>query len=386
MSQSSNQRPSWGARTALTWALSALLVGSATGCVRTETAVRGPSADAAPIIPFNSNFWSYWTHYWTTWLPDHPVYEMIELSAYENPSDPSDVLVRVFLTERAGRKKQYFYLNDEAETRRSRANSYFREIEYRRSGEPGGPQNLSVAFADKDGVPIRWSIRFGPDARLRAHGAGLTPSIHSVGSVLLFALRTRTVDTHDDRVTFGGVDYASKRAADDRTPATRSWYNPDYYSAVLVHGTATFTWDEGVLKNSWNRTFTKTAGEARRYRSQELGPENFIEFKLDRQGGLRAYSHFSRGHSFNFAFEPAIPSLTRARSGDVVRFSASFDKRRPLMTGRVVVRRLEPGAMRLDWVPTGPDWAIGRDFQSEIRAKGTGYLLTTAEKPAESAH
>jgi hypothetical protein len=94
------------------------------------------------VVPLNTNFWSYWTHYWTTWLPDHPVYEMIELTAYENPEDPADYLVRVFLTEREGRKQQYFYLNDEDEVRRTRANAYFRQIMYRRSGPESGPSQV----------------------------------------------------------------------------------------------------------------------------------------------------------------------------------------------------------------------------------------------------
>lgn len=361
-------------------ALAALLALATGGCTGADQARPGrPEQSDAPVVPFNSNFWSYWTHYWTTWLPDHPVYEMIELTAYENPADPADVLVRIFLTERAGSKKQYFYLNDEAETRRSRANSYFRDIAFRRSGVAGGPQDLEVSFTDKDGVPIHWSIRFGPDARLRDHGAGLTPSIHSVGSVLLLALRTRTVDTHDDRVSFGDIDYASKRAADDLTRGTRSWFNPDYYSAVIIHGKVAFTWKDGVLTNGWGRTFTRAAGKGGWYRSQSLGPENYIAFRTDRRGGLRSYSHFSRGHSLNFAFEPAIPSVARARGGEKVRFSASFDDRKPLMTGEVRVSRPRPDLINLEWVPTGPEWAIGRDFRSTIRTTETGYELVTME-------
>ncbi|HYE27696.1 MAG TPA: hypothetical protein VEA61_05625 [Allosphingosinicella sp.] len=363
---------------AAAFAAALLLAAPAPG--RADPPVERPAA--APLIPFNSNFWSYWTHYWATWLPDHPVYEMIELTAWENPKDPSDRLVRIFLTERAGRKRQYFYLDNEAETRRSRANSHFRDIEYSRSGGPGRPQNLLVAFTDKDGVPIRWRVTFGPEARLRDHGAGLTPSIHSVGGVLLFALRTRTADTHDDEVRFGGVDYASQRPAEDRTPGTRSWFNPDYYSAVLVHGKATFSWRDGVLTNSsWGRTFTP-AGGARRFRSQVLGPDNFIRFDVDRHGGLRRYAHFSRGHSLNFAFRPALPAPARARDGDLVRFGVSFDDRRALMTGTVRIARPEPGLLRLDWVPSGPAWAVGRDFRSELRLQGSGYELATAETRA----
>lgn len=366
----------------------AFLAPSVEGCASGAGAAATPSSPReAPVVPFNSNFWSYWTHYWATWLPDHPVYEMIELTAYENPKDPSDVLVRVFLTERAGRKRQFYYLNDEGEVRRSRAAAHFREIAYRRSGPAGGPQNLQVSFTDKDGVPIEWSIAFDPSARMRDHGAGLTPSIHSLGGILLFALRTRTVDTHDDRAVFAGVDYAHKGGPEDRAPGTRSWFNPDYYSAVLVFGRTGFTVKDGALANSWGRTFQPTPRNPRTYRTSALGrPDNFIVFDTDAKGGIRRYSHFSRGRSLDFRFKPAIPSLAHARDGQVVRFDASFDGRRPLMSGEVRVRRPGPDGMVLEWSPTGPAWALGRDFWSVVRAQDAGYEVTsTADRAAVPA-
>jgi len=363
-------------------ALAALLAGPLTGCTTANGAVRNAAtARDAPAVPFNSNFWSYWTHYWTTWLPDHPVYEMIELTAYENPKNPSDVLVRVFLTERTGGKRQYYYLNKEDEVRRARATAFFREIDFKRSGPAGGPQNLEVSFRDKDGVPIQWKIRFGPEAVLRERSAELTPSIHSLGGILLFALRTRTVDTHDDSVLFGGVDYAAKNAADDRTPGTRSWFSPEYYSAVLVHGRNSFEWKNAMLTNTWGRTFTPARTKnGRIYRSQLLSPENFVEFETDRAGQIRTYSHFSRGHSLNFTFRPAVPTVARARNGQVIRFSVSFDSRSPLMTGGVRIHKDNPDAMVLEWIPAGPAWAIGRNFWSVLRLEGQGYELTTTEK------
>ena len=349
-------------------------------CVSSALAQERQRAGAnAPIIPINSNYWSYWTDYWATWLPDHPVYEMIELTAYRNPADPSDVFVRIFLTERSGRKTQYYYVNDEAEARRSRANTRYRPIEFRGSGPRGGPQNLEVRFTDKDDIPIHWTIHFDREARLRSRGAQLTPSIHSVGSVMLFALRTRTVDTHDDRVMFGSVDYAHQGAATDRTPGTRSWYNPDYYSAVFVYGRTRFTPANGALANSWGRTFSPSAGMPRTYRSNMLGPENFVEFSVDENLGVLRYAHFSRGHYLNLAFAPALPTLARARDGQRLRFTASFDGSRPLMTGDIVVRRRQPDQVIFDWIPRGPQWAVGRNFRSSVALTEDGYEVTSGE-------
>jgi hypothetical protein len=336
-----------------------------------------------PVVPLNTNFWSYWTHYWTTWLPDHPVYEMIELTAYENPEDPADYLVRVFLTEREGRKQQYFYLNDEDEVRRTRANAYFRQIMYRRSGPESGPQNLHVEFTDKDSIPIEWTITFPHGATLREHGDGLTPSIHSLGAVLLLALRTRTVDTHDDQVLFAGVDYASDRAPGDPAPGTRSWHNPDYYSAILLFGQLRFQHEEGgVVSNSWGRVFSPLLDDPLTYRTNALGPDNYVEFKLDAAGRMTSYAHVSRGHSLDFTFEPALPHRLKAKDGTSVRFNASFDNRRRLMTGDVSIRHDAPALVVLHWVPDEPEWALGRDFWSVIRFRESGYELTfTGDRP-----
>ncbi len=336
-----------------------------------------------PIIPLNTNFWSYWTHYWTTWLPEHPVYEMIELTAYENPEDPEDYLVRVFLTEREGRKQQYFYLDDEDEVRRTRANAYFRDVVYRRSGPESGPQDLYVEFTDKDGIPIEWTITFPQGATLRSHGDGLTSSIHSLGAVLLLALRTKTSDTHDDQVLLAGANYASDRAPTDPTPGSRSWHNPDYYSAILLFGRLQFTHDDGgVVSNSWGRVFSPLPNQPLRYRTNELGPDNFVQFETDPDGGMRSYSHVSRGHSLDFTFEPALPHLLTAEDGTSVRFSASFDNRRQLMTGDVSIRRTAADVVVLQWVPEEPEWALGRDFWSVIEFQQTGYnLIFTGDRP-----
>lgn len=182
---------------------------------------------SAPLVPLNTNFWNYWDHYWTTWLPDHPIYEMIELTAYDGSGDPDELLIRIMLSERAGNKRQYFCLNNKEAVERTRANAFHRDVTYRRTGSQGEPQGLYVAFEDKDGTPIEWTIGFDPEAAFSNHEDGLTPSIHSVGAILLLALRTKTVQTYDDSVTFGGIEFAHQGPSNNETPQIRSWYNPD---------------------------------------------------------------------------------------------------------------------------------------------------------------
>lgn len=340
---------------------------------------------SGPLVPLNTNFWSYWTHYWATWLPDHPVYEMIELTAYESPDGSGNPLLRLLLTERQGRKTQYFYLNDRNEVERSRTNSFYSDLVYRRSGRSDGPQDLYVSFVDKDGVAIEWTIEFDSADELRVHDRGTTDSIHSVGSVLLFALRTRTVDTHRDRVLFDGVNFAHQGAAEDDTPGTRSWYNPDYYSAVIIFGGLQFEYGEqGEVSNSWGRRFAPLPHAPGIYRSNLLGPDNFIWFETDDSNALKSYSHVSRGHALNFVFDPPLPPLPALRPGTSFRFGAYFDQDKPLMSGDIHVREREDGAVLLEWRPSVPEWAVDREFGSLIRGSASGYELLTGEL-AESA-
>jgi hypothetical protein len=240
-----------------------------------------------------------------------------------------------------------------------------------------------VEFTDKDSIPIEWTITFPHGATLREHGDGLTPSIHSLGAVLLLALRTRTVDTHDDQVLFAGVDYASDRAPGDPAPGTRSWHNPDYYSAILLFGQLRFQHEEGgVVSNSWGRVFSPLLDDPLTYRTNALGPDNYVEFKLDAAGRMTSYAHVSRGHSLDFTFEPALPHRLKAKDGTSVRFNASFDNRRRLMTGDVSIRHDAPALVVLHWVPDEPEWALGRDFWSVIRFRESGYELTfTGDRP-----
>lgn len=337
----------------------------------------GRILNTAPIVPLNTNFWSYWHHYWTTWLPDHPVYEMIELTVYESPEDPEDILVRVFLTEREGQKRQYFYLNDEEEVGRTRANAYYRDIHYRRTGVPGGPQNLHVKFEDKDGVPIEWTITFDDGATLRNHDNGLTPSIHSVGSLLLFALRTKTADTRNDEILFAGENYAHNGVPQEEVPS-RSWYNQDYYSAVVLFGSRRFDYEDGALTNNRGRRFEPVDGNPRIFRTQLLGPENYVEIHLDEHGGTHQLSHYSRGHSLDFKIEPALPPSRDMMEGQTYRFTAGFEGGRDMMTGDLKTYRTE-NLVILEWTPTAPEWALEREFWTAIQLDDGGYSMRVTD-------
>ena len=36
------------------------------------------------LLPINTNF-SYWDHHWIMWIPQHPVYEAVEVLSLDSP-------------------------------------------------------------------------------------------------------------------------------------------------------------------------------------------------------------------------------------------------------------------------------------------------------------
>lgn len=326
-----------------------------------------------PIIPFHTNFWNYWDHYWTTWLDDHPVYEAIELTTYENPKDLNKPLIRVFLSEKDGEKKQYFYLNDSSAVKRSRANSFYRDMTYKIEGEKDKPKSLFLSFFDKDSKKIEWKINFSNNENLIIHDGGLTPSIHSVGYVLLFHLRKQKASTRDESLIINGVEYALK---DNLTESKKSWYNKGAYSSVIVFGKNNFTSDKNGNLTNRGRIFVKKNGNT--YISNEIGPENYISFIVNPFNEITEYKHSSYGKSLIFNFSTPLPNYKTAKDGQTIGFSVSFDDNKDLMKGEVRIMKSTEGLV-FTWKPLYPEWATWRAFKSVVSLTDKGYDLVTYE-------
>ncbi len=325
-----------------------------------------------PIIPLNINFWNYWDHYWITWLDDHPVYEAIELTTFDNPENPDYKLIRVFLSEKSGRKLQYYYLNDSADYNRTRANAFLREFNYEISGGHNKPKDLKLSFKDKDDVEIKWTIDFNENETLKQHRKGPTPSIHSVGYILLHHLRTRTASTSQSHVTFDGKDFASN-GNDQR----KSWYNKDVYSAVVIFGQNKYYVEEKEISNSWGRHFKPSSDNAGLYKSNKIAPHNYIGLKVNDQNSLEYYQQLSFGHAFRYSFEPPLPSYATALDGEVLDFKVSFDDKE-VMNGEIRITKDEDELI-LIWKPMSPEWATWRMFKSILKFNEKGYDLTVYE-------
>lgn len=330
-----------------------------------------------PLIPFNTNFWNYWDHYWTTWLDSHPKYEAIELTAFDNPKNPDYKLVRVFLSEKAGTKKQYFYLNDSTAVKRSRANTYYSDITYKKLGKKNEPKGLYVEFRDKDNELIKWTINFDDNQKLKKHTKGLTPSIHSVGYVLLYHLRLKTQSTFNDELLINGVDYTFKETALQKE-GKRSWYNDGVYSAVVIFGGINFNIKDSIITNNWGREFKPLLENNLIYRSNRLGPENFIEFEVDSFNQIKTYQQKSFNHSFKFSFNPSLPSNLTAKNGQLINYTVSFDDNKKLMNGTIKIEKKDNDII-FYWTNKNPNWAVKRPFQSVLKLNDFGYRLITSE-------
>tara|TARA_R110002072_G_scaffold16850_11_gene65211 strand:+ start:3075 stop:4184 length:1110 start_codon:yes stop_codon:yes gene_type:complete len=331
-----------------------------------------------PLVPLITNFWSYWDHYWTTWLPDHPDYEMIEVTVFDGEGRDTP-LIRVFMSAREGAGEQIFYLNDRDVVERSRANARYADITYQRSGTPGAPQTLSLHFRDENGIAIDWSIDFSETAEMGPGADELTPSIHSIGGVLLFAHAAQRASTYRDSARFDGVEFAHQGPDDDALQGIRSWYNSDYHSAVAIFGVQQFRFDGESLSHSWGGTYSPEAGSGGDvWISEPRGPENVVRLTYE-DGGLQAYAHYSHGRALVFDIEPSLPPLDAIIDGARHDFTAGFGEGSAHMRGALVTHRAGDVVV-LEWRPDHPGWAIERPFFSLIQRENDGYYLLLTDE------
>ena len=78
------------------------------------------------------------------WLPRHPFYEGVEIMSIDTVGNPYRA-VWVFFTERDGGKRQVHFFDDRRIVE-GFAGSYYRPIDYERSGTPGRGQSVRVSL------------------------------------------------------------------------------------------------------------------------------------------------------------------------------------------------------------------------------------------------
>lgn len=322
----------------------------------TRAAVPGP----LPLLPLNTNF-SFWEHHWIHWLPDHPRYEAIEV-ALGGMLPAGERLVRLWFTEREGGKRQLYYFNDMQVASTFGQESRFAPMHFSHSGDPGAPQNLSLSFVDKDGVPIVWTVRFAPGQPLSTAGAGLKhQNGHAAHSVLLFWYVDKGALTADAVCSIGGVEHRPKPGGDTQRRVNTA-YSSGAYSAVLPYAPSIITPTAQGFHSSWGgREFIR---DQFRYtaRFKAFHQPASVELLSGSNGALHGYNHAHGDHHFSLALQtPLRPG------GEPTDFWFKIDGNR-VASGKVM-----PTAEGLAWEFADPEWAREVGVKTVITATPDGY-------------
>jgi hypothetical protein len=174
---------------------------SAFPIVRSTAAESGKPAMLHPLVPFSTVI-DHWDHHWFLWLPNHAVFESVEIASRENDAS-GRAAVWVWFTERAGAKRQIHYRND-AQLARF-VGGLYRQIDYKISGETGRPRAVEVRFDDSEGKPVNLDVAFDPTQILVRQGAGLTDqSGHMSDRAFLIFYRETNALAEDAHASIGG--------------------------------------------------------------------------------------------------------------------------------------------------------------------------------------
>ena len=336
------------------------------------------------LLPINTNF-SYWDHHWIMWIPQHPVYEAVEVLSLDNPRDPANRLIRIFFTERAG-GKQVQYFSDPVVAKNWRTEAYFRDIEYRTTGEFGKPLGLYVKFKDKDDRLVELTIQTAKGQTLNPAGAGLkAQGTHGADSAFLLFYNGPSITKTTGKFLIEGKDYSATQAQGRGVKRIyQAAYSLGAYSAVIIYGRSRYDNTRDGVKNSMGRVFKATPGEnsGTIYRSNQFGfrAGNYIEITTNPKTGTLSYEHFSGEHVYRIEFEPALPNIDSARSGQMIRYKMSLDNIKNLVEGVLSVKR-EEKMILLDWQHQAPNWAKPSALRSVIQLDSTGgYDLEVGRK------
>jgi len=341
-------------------------------CIAVACGGMPPRASSPPLIPFQTTF-HHWDHHWFQWTPTHPIYESIEAASRNTPSGRD--LVWIWLTERAGNKKQVHYLNDRQAAARFSRDAYYRDVSYRTIGACGNPLGLEIRFKDKDDADVEWTIGMNGAAAFEPGGSGLTDqSGHGAADFFLIFFREKSRRASDNHLTIGGADFSF---SGDPTLASKYRFQAAYSLNVFVasipygQGHVVFTGDRILLPFTAGLELSRQ-GDGSVYGSHAGDGGQPVIVAFDRDGQVIGYEQTDRGHTFRVTFDERLPT----RDGGRVSYRMALDGFERLIEGIATVTRTRD-SVSVEWNHTRPSWALGYRFISSLRAIGpSGYDLT----------
>jgi hypothetical protein len=344
-----------------------ILALSAFPIVRATAAESGKPAMLHPLVPF-STVMEHWDHHWFLWLPNHSIFESVEIASRETDGS-GGAAVWVWFTERAGAKRQIHYRND-AQLARF-VGGLYRQIDYKISGEAGRPRAVEVRFDDSEGKAVNLNVAFDPTQILVRQGAGLTDqSGHMSDRAFLIFYRETNALAEDAHASIGGGN-ATFEKSEPKGPFPFKWaYSHGITIGLIQYGTSKVMFGPGGYNPS---------PETGRYIRQMPWGGNVT--LLSESGALKEYIDRTASDDFlRVVFEPPLPACGGEIKQELSTFSISIAAAADVIKGRVETR-CGGGVQELIWHPEDPLWASKTPFRSEVSRSGEQSLLVTV-RPA----
>jgi hypothetical protein len=350
------------------WAAAAgILALSTFPVVRSIAAESGKPAMLHPLVPFSTVI-DHWDHHWFLWLPNHSIFESVEIASRETDSS-GWAAVWVWFTERAGAKRQIHYRND-AQLARF-VGGVYRQIDYKISGEAGRPRAVEVRFDDSEGNPVNLDVAFDPTQMLVRQGAGLTDqSGHMSDRAFLVFYRETNALALDAHALIGGSN-ATFGKSEPKGPFPFRW--------AYSHGITIGLIQYGTSKVMFGPDGYDPSPETGRYVRQMPWGGNVT--LLQESGALKEYIERTASDDFlRVVFEPPLPPCSGEIKQQSSTFSISIAAAADVIKGRVETR-CGGGVHELMWRPEEPLWASRTPFRSELSRLDEQSLSVTV-RPA----
>ena len=321
-----------------------------------------------------------WDHHWFIWLPEHPEFESVEIAESPGP-DPTQAIVWVFFTERAGGKLQVHYFNDEGLAAAFAGafgsnRSFFRNINITRTGDKGMGQSLEVSLINRDEAPVEITVDLANRA-LSPRGL-IAQSGHAAEILFTLLYIEEGAFGTNNQVTIGEDDFSyNSNDGIENPPPFMSAYGRNFVSAPLFFTSITYTRVDDTLIGSNRTIFQEEPGQ-----SGVISSASFFDRREYIWDGpiLKNYTHSLPGRSsMSIEFRRGI---NFDRKWDLSEFNISINESSGLIEGYVLMKRLRQNRWKLVMWPVEPEWASRQPFEITVDRDEDGSYLVNSKSLA----